>query len=264
MDDSWFQIKNIDEIPSPTVLVYPDRIAANLQAMIESVDDPRRLRPHVKTHKMSQIVRMKLDAGITKFKTATIAETEMVLDAGGRDVLLAMQCVGPNLGRLITLMRRFPDATITSLVDHQSTLNHFHKIAIANKVRLRLMIDLNVGMDRTGIAPGDDALELLRTMCALPGIIPAGLHAYDGHLRDADDETLEHQVEAAFEPVWRLRDRCRQAGMTIDRVVASGTPTSHLLARYDDVEVSAGTTVLWDAGQLQVTPSLPYQVAAVV
>ncbi|MEM6978564.1 MAG: alanine racemase, partial [Planctomycetota bacterium] len=131
-------------------------------------------------------------------------------------------------------------------------------------VRLRLMIDLNVGMDRTGIAPGDDAFELLWTMCRLPGIIPAGLHAYDGHLRDADDETLEQKVEAAFEPVWRLRDRCRQAGMTIDRLVASGTPTSHLLARHDDVEVSAGTTVLWDAGQLRVTPSLPYQVAAVV
>ena len=83
----WYEIENADEIPSPTVLVYPDRIESNLQRMIEEAGDVSKLRPHVKTHKLPQIVRMKRGLGIRKFKTSTIAESEMVAAEGGEDVL---------------------------------------------------------------------------------------------------------------------------------------------------------------------------------
>jgi D-serine deaminase-like pyridoxal phosphate-dependent protein len=92
------------------VLVYPDRIQANLQRMITMAGAAERLRPHVKTHKLPQIIQMKLAAGIRKFKASTIAEVEMTLAAGGRDILLAYQPVGPNVRRLAALMRRYPDA----------------------------------------------------------------------------------------------------------------------------------------------------------
>ena len=70
----WFAIKNEDAVSSPAVLVYPDRIEENLRRMIARAGGADRLRPHVKTHKMPQVVALKLRAGITKFKTATIAE----------------------------------------------------------------------------------------------------------------------------------------------------------------------------------------------
>ena len=85
----WYALSNAHEIPTPTVLVYPDRIRRNIARMVELAGEPDRLRPHVKTHKLAQVVEMKLAAGIRKFKVATIAEAEMTAAAGGEDILLA-------------------------------------------------------------------------------------------------------------------------------------------------------------------------------
>ena len=97
----WFRISNEDDVPSPAVLLYPERIEENLRRMIAGAGGVDRLRPHVKTHKLPQVIALKLRAGITKFKTATIAEAEMTAAASGRDVLLAYQPVGPNIEKRV-------------------------------------------------------------------------------------------------------------------------------------------------------------------
>jgi D-serine deaminase-like pyridoxal phosphate-dependent protein len=97
--NAWYALSNAHDIPTPTVLVYPDRIRQNIARMVELAGGPQQLRPHVKTHKLAQVVQMKLDAGITKFKVATIAEAEMTAAAGGEDILLAHQPSGPNITR---------------------------------------------------------------------------------------------------------------------------------------------------------------------
>src|SRR5690606_3111287 len=81
MTTPWYLVSNVDDIPSPALLVYPDRVRANLDLMIEYAGGTDHLRPHVKTHKMSEIIAMQLGAGISKFKVATIAEAEMVAAA---------------------------------------------------------------------------------------------------------------------------------------------------------------------------------------
>ena len=81
MVEDWYRIENEAEIPSPALLVYPDRVLRNLQRMVEIIGDVTRLRPHVKTHKLPEIDGMHISQGITQFKCATIAEAEMV--AGG-------------------------------------------------------------------------------------------------------------------------------------------------------------------------------------
>jgi D-serine deaminase-like pyridoxal phosphate-dependent protein len=90
-DDMWYQIKNTDEINSPGLLVYPDRIERNIQKMVMIAGDIDKLRPHVKTHKMSEIIRLQMKHGIKKFKCATISETEMVARCEANNILLAMQ-----------------------------------------------------------------------------------------------------------------------------------------------------------------------------
>ena len=108
MTKPWYTVENVAEIPSPSLLVYPDRIRDNLRQMITLVGGASSFRPHVKTHKMPQIIKMKLELGITKFKASTIAEAEMTADAGGKDILLAYQPVGPNVARFIQLTKKFP------------------------------------------------------------------------------------------------------------------------------------------------------------
>ena len=99
MGDPWV-IEGLARIASPALLLQPCVVEQNVERMIDLCGGARRLRPHVKTHKMDEVVRMQISAGIDKFKASTIAEVEMCLTAGARDVLLAYSPVGPSPDRL--------------------------------------------------------------------------------------------------------------------------------------------------------------------
>ena len=260
----WFTISNAQAIPSPTVLLYPDRIEANLQRMISMAGGADRLRPHVKTHKLPQIIRMKRAAGIRKFKVSTIAEAEMTATAGGEDILLAYQPVGPNAKRLATLMRMFPNTRFSTLVDDARNLAAISRVAVEENLVIPLYLDLNVGMNRTGILPGPAALQLYRDMCRTPGVQAFGLHGYDGHLRAAEAGDLAAMAEKTFAPVWAMREQLLAEGLPVPGMVVSGTPTFALMAQKGGVEVGAGTTVLWDFGQEGVCPDHHFQNAALL
>lgn len=261
---NWYEIANAADVASPALLLYPDRIEENLKRLVQLAGDPARLRPHVKTHKLPQIIAIKRSLGIDKFKVSTIAEAEMTAEAGGRDVLLAYPCVGPNIGRLIRLIERFPDTHFATLVDYPPVLQEISAAAVAAGVQVELLIDLNVGMDRTGIAPDEAAVELYRQIVAAPGVSAGGLHAYDGHLRNTDFAALVQASEQSFAAVTRLVQTLRSEGLEVPKIVAGGTPTSKLLARYPGTEVGAGTPVLWDFGQAEVSPDLDFLNAAVL
>ncbi|MBO9620357.1 MAG: D-TA family PLP-dependent enzyme, partial [Niabella sp.] len=76
--EDWYRIKNIDELDTPALVVYPERVKQNIELAIKMVGTIDRLRPHVKTHKSKEVTQLLLDAGVTKFKCATIAEAEML------------------------------------------------------------------------------------------------------------------------------------------------------------------------------------------
>src|SRR6516225_11203711 len=114
--DSHYRLNDPSEVFSPGLLFYRDVIRKNIAGLVARVGDPKRLRPHVKTHKTREIVRMQIEAGITKHKCATIAEAEMVAQVGAADVLLAYPTVGPNCDRLAKLIARFPACRFSTLV----------------------------------------------------------------------------------------------------------------------------------------------------
>jgi len=260
----WYEIANADEIASPTILIYPQRVEENVRRMIAVAGDASRLRPHVKTHKLPQIIAIKRSLGITKFKTSTIAEAEMTAMEGGEDVMLAYPLVGPNITRLGQLMQRYPRTRFTGLVDNSRTLETIAAIGVQAGVTFELFVDLNVGMNRTGILIGPATEELYAQLCQLPGVKPAGLHVYDGHLHDPDHRSLVASYQQVFAPVWKLRDSLRASNLRVPKIVAGGTPTSPLLAHDEDVEVGAGTTVLWDFGQVEISPDQQFLNAAVI
>ena len=82
MADDWHTLASPDEIPSPALLVYPDRVAENIRRMIAALGQAERLRPHVKTHKMAEIVQMQIKAGIGKFKCATTGTAPLSFELG--------------------------------------------------------------------------------------------------------------------------------------------------------------------------------------
>ncbi len=259
-----YRVLNVDEIASPSLLLFPDFVRENLIRMLRVVGDPNRLRPHVKTHKLPQIVRMKLEAGITKFKTSTIAEAEMTAAAGGKDVLLAFQPVGPNIARFIELNEAFPEVHFSTIVDNLEIVEQLDDAARPLNQPIGVYVDLDVGMGRSGIGAGPQALKLYQHIGRKKNLRPVGLHAYDGHLKNQDLNRLRQQVDEAFQPVWELAEQISRSGMTNPTIIAGGTPTSALLAKHPFVEVGMGTPVLWDYGQAQVCPEQDYLWAAVL
>src|SRR5262245_42118614 len=115
--ESWFRVANLETVFSPCLLIYPDRVAENIRRMIHIVGDVERLRPHIKTHKLAEVLRMQMEQGITKFKCATIAEAEMAAGCGASDVLIAYQPVGPNVQRVIQLVQSFPKTRFSVIAD---------------------------------------------------------------------------------------------------------------------------------------------------
>src|SRR5690348_11189293 len=98
---NWYQIKNIESLDSPALIIYKDRVQTNIQSLIK-MKDVAHLRPHVKTNKIAEVCKMMLDAGITKFKCATIAEAEMLAMINAPDVLLAYQPTPAKAKRLLS------------------------------------------------------------------------------------------------------------------------------------------------------------------
>ena len=262
--NAWMRLTNEAEVPSPSLLIHPERVDENLRRMIAIVGDRTRLRPHIKTHKLAPIVARQVALGITKCKAATIAEAEMAAGAGVRDVLLAAQLVGPNVARFVALQRAFPGVAFSTLADDADVIETWHRAATAAAQPIEILLDLDVGQHRTGVTPGPRALDLYRQIVGCAGLRAGGLHAYDGHLHQNVRADRAAASDAAFAPVEKLRAELRQAGLPVPRVVCGGTPTFPLHARREGVECSPGTCVLWDAGYGGKLPDLEFQHAAVL
>ncbi len=263
-NNAWWSVANVAEIPSPALLVYPARIDVNLRRMLAIAGGPGRLRPHVKTHKMPELVRRQRALGIAKFKCSTIAEAEMTAAAGALDVLLAYQATGPNAARLAKLAKKFPNIAFSTIADDADTITLLSKAAIAAGVRIGVYLDVDCGMQRTGIAPGPRAIELYAQIANANGLRAAGLHVYDGHNHEPDLAARAARCEADFFPVAELRRQLDRQGLFVPNVVAGGTPTFPLHAHRAGVECSPGTCVLWDFGYGEKLPDLDFQVAAVL
>ena len=262
MDPSYL-VGNWRDLPTPALLVYPDRIRANVARALEIAGGPDRLRPHVKTHKCAQIVGLQMDAGITRFKCATLAEAEMLARAGVGDIVIAYPMVGANVGRLIRLARAYPDAVFRPLADHAATLDPLGEAARGAGITLEVLVDLDTGMHRTGV-PAEGAAALYRRLTETPGLAPGGIHAYDGHIHDGD---LRVRCAAAAESrnaALGLKQSLEREGLPVPRVVMGGTPSFPCHAASAEVELSPGTFVLHDAGYGEAFPDLPFEPAAVL
>ena len=264
----WFQVKEAREIPSPALLVYPERVERNLRQMLTIAGGPERLRPHIKTCKMREVVELELSLGITKFKCATIAEAEMAAAAGAPDLLLAYQPVGPAVHRVVKLVTRFPNTRFSVTCDAEQPIRALAAALVAESSKtipgMPVLLDIDIGQHRTGLPVGPQAVELYILLDSLPGLTPGGLHAYDGHISDGDPMVRAKACETAFVPVTGLRAQLIETGRPVPRVVAGGTPTFPIHARRGDVECSPGTCVFWDAGYATKLRDLPFDHAALV
>lgn len=263
-DAEWFVFKGMETIDSPALVVFPDRVRQNIETAIRLVGDPKRLRPHAKTHKSPELTRLLLEAGIQQFKCSTIAEAEMLAMQGVPDVLLAYQPVGPKIDRFLQLLLTFPDTQFSCLVDNEVTALALLEKANAFRLSISVYLDLDVGMHRTGMEPDEAAVELFLDLNKREGITVKGLHAYDGHIADPDPDLRRQRVEAAFAPVWKMKAILADRGFNHLEIIAGGMPSFPILAGYPDLVCSPGTFVYWDQSYSIKLSDTPFVPAAVV
>jgi D-threonine aldolase len=260
----WYQIKNIDSIDSPALIVYPARVAGNISRLKSMIDNVDRLRPHVKTHKTKEATLLMMHAGINKFKCATISEAEMLAMVNASDVLFAYQPVGPKLARFVALIKKYPATKFSCLVDNMLSAKSIAGIAIENNIQIPVYIDLNVGMNRTGIVPGEDAVDLYESCAGLKGIQVVGYHVYDGHIRTPDMEQRTRECDRSFQQVEAMQQQLVEKGFAPPVIIAGGSPTFPIHAKRKDIECSPGTFIYWDKGYHELCTEQQFDFAALV
>jgi len=251
-----------DKISSPALLVFPDLVRCNISKAIEIAGDPCRLRPHVKTHKVPQIVRMHLDAGVDKFKCSTLSELMMIAEAGANDILLAYPLTSSVFPALLDLIQRWPAKTISVLVDNFASAKQLDCLASTDNLRLPVFVDIDNGMERTGIKPGDEAFDLYSYLEESQHLSAAGLHVYDGHIHDNDLHKREARCKKDFEGVLKLKAKLESNNSVINEMICGGTPTFPLHAKFPDRILSPGTYTLWDYGYSESFADLEFSHAA--
>jgi D-serine deaminase-like pyridoxal phosphate-dependent protein len=260
----WFRIEEEENIISPSLLVYPDRIHRNIKLMIEIAGGTDKLRPHIKTHKIAEIIKMQQLCGIQKYKCATIAEAELLGLCEAEDILLAMQPVGSQVKRFFELIKKFPKSKFSTIIDNPITLKKISSISKEKGLNIGLWLDVNNGMDRTGIQPNRSAELLFIQMSEDSSIIAKGFHVYDGHIHKSCFEERKQVCDADFELVLTLKLRIEAKGIKVKTIVIGGTPTFPIHKNRKGVELSPGTSLLWDVGYANNYKDLKFEIAAVI
>lgn len=260
-----YQLRHTDEIITPALVYYRDMILDNTDQVIAMAGGADRLWPHVKTHKCAEILKMQMEKGIRRFKCATIAEAEMVCSIGADAAILAMPPVGPTAKRMAALTKAYPDTRLYGIIDCEAHIEHYRDVALGAGLEFPLLVDVNMGMNRTGI-PTAQAGALYRKAAAVPGVRICGLHCYDGHRKESDPALRQQLVDQSDRDIFALREQLIAEGLPVEVVVLGGSPAFPCHAHYqgEGVYYSPGTIFLNDNSYATLYQDLPMKPAAVI
>ena len=235
------------DLDTPVLLVGIDRMERNIARM---TDVCRRAgvnwRPHTKGQKVPAIAHIEIAAGAIGVTCAKLGEAEVMAAAGVKDILIANQIVGPiKVARYVNLCRR---ADVIVAVDCIENVRELDAAAREKGVRPRVVVEVNVGMDRCGVLPGDPVVALSRLVAASEGLRYAGLMGWEGHTMAMPDSPEKRQaVEKAMGLLTMSAQKCREAGLTVEIVSCGGSGTFMISAWIPGItEVQAGGGIFND------------------
>lgn len=264
MQYNWWEITPETLVDTPFLAVYPDRIRFNIEQLIKAVNgDAERLRPHVKTHKTGEILQILKDYKIDKVKCATIAEAELCAMHHLPDILLAYQPEGLKMHRWLRLIQRYRNSVFSTIVDNIETATKLSALAQENNLVLNIYLDINTGMNRTGIDVNNQWVDLALKIARLPQLNFFGIHIYDGHIKGTVEQREQQAGNSFSKIIQNLSDLQEQLGYKL-KVVAGGSNTFPFYAGIKEIECSPGTFVFWDVNYQTNLPEQEFKNAAVI
>jgi D-serine deaminase-like pyridoxal phosphate-dependent protein len=246
----------VEDLDTPALLLDRPAMERNLRRIAAFfAERPARLRPHFKNHKCTQLARRQLAAGSAVGITcAKLGEAEVLVEAGIEDILIANQVVGSaKVQRLAQLAHR---TRIRVAVDHESQIESIAAAAREAGSTVGLLVEVDIGMGRCGVAPGEPSLNLARLIAKTAGVRFDGLQAYEGHLVAVKDPAeREQRVRQAFEGAITTRRLIEQAGIPVAVISGGSSSTYAMTGQIPGIdEIQAGTYATMDWMYREVAP----------
>ncbi len=248
------QALGLEELNTPALLIDLDRMEENLHKM---ADYARRkgvgIRPHTKTHKCPIIAKRQIELGAVGICVAKVSEAEVMLEAGIAQILITSPVVtSEKISRVVALAKRSPDVLI--VVDNAKTVSDFNAAAAAAGIVLPVLVDLDTGTMRTGIAVGRPALQLAQQISKCRSLRFDGLQAYAGHVmhikgyRQRQQRSLE-----AFAKAVETRVLIEKAGIAVKVLTGGGTGTYDIDSQIEQVtDLQIGSYLFMDVQYRQI------------
>jgi D-serine deaminase-like pyridoxal phosphate-dependent protein len=266
--DPRYKVSGIEDVMTPALVVYPEIISSNIERTLELLGgDPDRWRVHIKTAKLGYTIGMMVERGIRNFKCATTLELLVACQCGAADVLLAFPTMGANARRVREIAEQFPAVRLSVLAENAEQVVQWQGS------RLGVFLDINPGMNRTGIEQGHGAevVGLVRAI-GTSGLEFRGLHYYDGHLRAPDERERTAATHAGYDRLLEIVNEIARSGVRVPEVITAGTPTLPCSASHEGFRksgfihrISPGTVVYSDASSLaQLSERYGYRPAVLV
>jgi D-serine deaminase-like pyridoxal phosphate-dependent protein len=234
------------EIDTPALLLDLDAMERNLAKMARFFDTgSTRLRPHYKNHKCPELARRQIDAGAIGMTCATMSEAEALVSNGFTDILISSELAGERkIGRFIDLARQ---ADVKAVVDHPAAVAVLGAAARDKRCRPGVLVNINVGQNRTGVRPGAAVLDLAGTILK-EGLTFRGLMGYEGHVaHQVEGPEKESAYDLAMNTLMECRRQLLENGIPVDIVTTGGTGTHHLTPRFPQItEFQAGSYLVMD------------------
>jgi D-serine deaminase-like pyridoxal phosphate-dependent protein len=248
--------QSIDAIDTPSLIVDPDILELNLKRLADYfASRPCKIRPHFKSHKCVELARRQLKMGSAVGITcAKLSEAEQLVAGGISDVLIANQVVGPSKAqRLAKLNRR---ATVRCAVDSMVAVQQLDDAAGEAGVAIGVLVEVDIGMNRCGLPPGEPALGLARQIAATRYLRFDGLQGYEGHAVSKEDrQERESKTRTAMAELTETRALIERSGLPVGIVSGGGTGTYDVTGNLPGIdEVQCGSYALMDWKYKRVRP----------
>jgi D-serine deaminase-like pyridoxal phosphate-dependent protein len=242
------------ELTTPALLLDLDRMERNLKKMAQFFSDgPTRLRPHFKNHKCLELARRQMAGGAIGMTCATLAEAESVINAGVKSVLIANEIASQEkLARFVELSRK---VDLMICVDNAGVARRLASIAKDQNVVASVLLDVDVGLHRCGVAPGCAAVPMAKAIVE-SGLRLRGVMGYEGHvLRKQHGSEKVRAAEQAMQLLLETKAIIEREGIPIGIVSGGGTGSYEISGRYPGVtEIQAGSYLVMDADYATVRP----------
>lgn len=238
----------LEALDTPSMIVDLAAMEANITRLMAHFRGSNiHVRPHLKTVKSPELAHTLLAAGATGCCVAKVSEAEIMAQADIEDLLITSEIVGaPKVARLVALVQQHPHIKV--VVDSLAGAQALNQAMHDSQLQLNVLIDLNVGQDRCGVLPGEEALALARHIGGMRNLQLIGIQGYEGHLQHLHDPAERTQrCRQAMHLLTTTATQLREAGFPIEIVTTGGTGTAEICASCEGVtEVQPGSFIFMD------------------